>query len=142
MGDEKPAFETVYPLRRTDNGTPQPFPTIYWLSDPSLDHQLAELERLGYIGRFEQHLADDAELLAAYHADHVRYRDSRWSMLTDADRTTVESSPSLLRSFRGGIAGIANFDTVKCLQAQYAYHLAAADRGGSVVGHLIDEQLV
>ena len=135
------AYDTVYPLRYTADGTPTPFPTIYWLNDAELLHRLSELERQNHVGRFEQRLAEDAELMTAYHADHAAYRDARWAMLTAADRAVVEASPSLSRSFRGGIAGIANFDTVKCLHAQYAHHLAVRDRGGTTLGRLIDELL-
>ncbi|MEM7626356.1 MAG: DUF501 domain-containing protein [Planctomycetota bacterium] len=135
------AYETVYPLRLTADDTPTPFPTIYWLTDPGLDHQLAELERQNFVGQFEQRLAKDAQLMAAYHADHAAYRDTRWAMLTAEDRATVEASPSLTRSFRSGIAGIANFDTVKCLHAQHAYHLARREAGGTTLGRLLDELL-
>jgi len=62
-------------------------------------------------------------------------------MLTDADRAIVEASPSLSRSFRGGIAGIANLDTVKCLHAHMAHHLARRDQGGTTLGRLIKDQL-
>ncbi|MEO0515042.1 MAG: DUF501 domain-containing protein [Planctomycetota bacterium] len=133
-------IDTVYPLRHFPDHV-EPFPTIYYLTDPALLHAMSELERQQFIGRFEQRLRDDADLMAAYHADHVQYRDTRWAMLTDADRAIVEASASLSRSFRGGIAGIANFDTVKCLHAHYAHHLAAAPTGGTTIGRLIDEQL-
>lgn len=136
------AYETVYPLRHFP-GHAEPFPTIYYLIDPALVHAISNLERQNHIGKFEQHLANDAELMASYRADHAAYRDTRWAMLTDEDRAVVEASPSLSRSFRGGIAGIANFDTVKCLHAQYAYHLAQHDTapGGTTLGRLIDELL-
>ncbi len=129
----------MYPLR-SEAGRAVPFPTIYWLLDAALVRDLSELERLGGVGRLERAIAGDRALRAAYHADHGRYRQRRWAMLTDADRAAVEASPSLARAFRGGIAGIANFDAVKCLHAQYAYHLAEASRGGTVAGRWIDER--
>ena len=133
-------IDTVYPLRHFPDRV-EPFPTIYYLTDPALVHAMSELERQQFIGRFERRLADDAELRAAYHADHERYRDTRWAMLTENDRQLIEQSASLSRSFRGGIAGIANLDTVKCLHAHYAHHLATAEAGGTTVGQMIDEQL-
>ena len=135
------AFDVVYPLRYSEDGTAQPFPTIYYLTDAKLLHAMSELERHQHIRKLEQTLAANSALMAAYHAEHAAYRDTRWAMLTGEDRQTVEASPSLSRSFRGGIAGIADFDTVKCLHAQYAYHLAKQEEGGTTLGRLIDEFL-
>ena len=133
------AIDTVYPLRHV-RGCAQPFPTIYWLRDPAIDRALAELERKGAIGRFEDQLAGAPALLARYHLDHARYRDARWAMLSDVDRAIVEGSPSLTRAFETGIAGIADFNHIKCLHAQYAFHLARQHQGGTTVGQLIDAQ--
>lgn len=133
-------IDTVYPLRHFPDHV-EPFPTIYYLTDPTLVHAMAELERQQFIGRFEQRLAADAGLMAAYHADHESYRDIRWAMLTDADRAIVEATPSLAKSFRWGIAGIAKFDTVKCLHAHYAHHLANASAGGTTIGRLLEAQV-
>lgn len=140
ISNQQSAIEVVYPLRRFPDRA-EPFPTIYYLRDPGLVHAMCELERHQHIRRFERMLLDDPELMAAHHADHAAYRDARWAMLTDEDRATVEASPSLMRCFRTGIAGIANFDSVKCLHATLAYHLAAAERGGTTVGRLVDELL-
>ena len=134
------AVETVYPLRHTPTG-PTPFPTIYWLYEPSLIHVLSELERRGGVRQLEAAIQEAPALRAGYHADHEQYRAARWAMLTDADRRIVDASPSLARAFRGGIAGIANPDAVKCLHAQYAFHLAETTRGGTVAGRWIDAVL-
>ncbi|MEM9420498.1 MAG: DUF501 domain-containing protein [Planctomycetota bacterium] len=133
-------YDIVYPLRRFPDHV-EPFPTIYYLTDPELLHAMSELERLNTVGRLEQRLVEDAELRAAYHADHEQYRDTRWAMLTEEDRAAVEASPSLAKSFAWGIAGIANFDTVKCLHAHMAHHLANAERGGTTIGRCIEELL-
>ncbi|MEM8738419.1 MAG: DUF501 domain-containing protein [Planctomycetota bacterium] len=135
-----PAVERVYPLRRP-SGRVEPFPTIYYLRDAGLMRAMSELERHHHVREIERRLAEDAELMAAYHADHAAYRDTRWAMLTEPDRAAVEASPSLRRSFRGGIAGIADFNYVKCLHAQYAYHLARGEQGGTTAGRLIDALL-
>ena len=134
------AVETVYPLRHTPAG-PTPFPTIYWLTNPVLVREMAELERRGGVRQLEAAIQEAPALRAAYHADQDRYRAARWTILTDADRRIVDASPSLTRAFRGGIAGIANPDAVKCLHAQYAFHLAEAARGGTAAGRWIDAVL-
>jgi len=128
--DRTPQIETVYPLRRDAHGSPQPFPTIYWLTDPALDRAIADLERQGAVGQIEQALRDDPDLMRMFRQDHERYRETRWAMLTDADRAIVEASESLSRPFRGGVAGVADFTTIKCLHAQAAHHLADRASGG------------
>ena len=132
------AVEVVYPLLRRRGGL-EPFPTIYYLRDPSLVHAMSELERRGFLKRFQDRLAENPKLRRAFHDDHARYRDARRAMLTAEDRRAVEASGSLSRAFSRGIAGIANFDRIKCLHAHYAHHLILADTGGTVVGRLIDE---
>lgn len=134
------AFEVVYPIK-TVGDRREPFPTIYWLLDRAISVRLSELERYGHVGLIEQQLAADPQLMQRYHDDHVWYRQQRWSMLTTDDRAWIEASPSWRRSFDAGIAGIAKLETVKCLHAQWAYHLAAADRGGTTVGQLIEAVL-
>ena len=131
-------YEIVYPLRRAANGSSTPFPTIYWLTDPALDRAIANLERQGAIGETERIIQNDPVLLASFRADHERYRDARWAMLTDADRAEVEASPSMLASFRAGIAGTAKFSTVKCLHAHVAHYLA--DAAGNTIAQLLIER--
>jgi len=127
-----------YPLRHPTPDTPTPFPTIYWLTDPALDHALADLERRGIIRQLGTMLHAEPDLLETFRADHQRYRAQRWAMLTAADRAIVEASPSLLRTFRGGVAGIADFDTIKCLHAHAAHHLA--DPQGNTIARLLIER--
>ncbi len=130
--------EVVYPLRR-QGGKHSPFPTIYWLGKGELHHAIADLERQGWVGKLEERMRNDADFPGfrgfreEVHADHARYRERRWAMLTQADRALVESAPSLLRSFRGGVAGIADFDHVKCLHAHVAHALADSNAIGRVV---------
>jgi len=131
-------IQTEYPLRFPTPDQPTPFPTIYWLTDPTLDHALADLERRGIIRQLDACLHRDAVLLETFRADHQRYRAQRWAMLTQADRSLVEASPSLMRSFRGGVAGIADFDTIKCLHAHVAHHLAEPQ--GNTIARLLIER--
>lgn len=125
---------------RTRRGKLEPFPTIYYLHDPGLLRDLSELERHNAVGRLEAIIAADPELREKFHADHAAYRDERWAMLTDVDRRLVEGSPNLLKTFQGGVAGIADFDRVKCLHAHYAYHLARQP-DGTALGKQIDSLL-
>lgn len=133
-----PRFTTQYPLRYPRPDAPRPFPTIYWLTDRALDHALADLERRGTIRQLEAALRADAALLERFRADHARYRDQRWAMLTPGDRAVVQAAPSLRRAFQGGIAGTAGFDRVKCLHAHAAHHLA--DPRGNTIARLLIER--
>ncbi len=128
---------TEYPLRYPAPDSPTPFPTIYWLTDPTLDRTLADLERRGTIRELEALLQSDTGLLNNFRGDHQRYREQRFAMLTADDRLIVEASPSLLRTFRGGVAGIADFTTIKCLHAHVAHHLA--DPQGNTIARLLIE---
>ncbi len=130
-------IEAVYPLR-LKRGRPTPFPTIYWLRDPALDRAVADLERRGLIADIEKRLLDDEALRTELHADHARYRDQRWAVLSDADRAVVEASESLQRSFRGGVGGVADFDHVKCLHAHVAHAIADKNTIGKLVLSMFD----
>ncbi len=132
-----PGIEVVYPLIHHADRV-EPFPTIYYLRDPDLVHRMSELERRLVTHRLQAQLDGDPGLMQRFHADHARYRDGRWAMLTAADRQRIEASDSLGRAFCSGIAGVANFDRIKCLHAHYAEHLARSDTGGTTVGRLID----
>ncbi len=127
-------IETVYPLRR-EHGHFVPFPTIYWLLPGDLHTAIADLERRGWIKQLEQRVEDEPELREQLHEAHRRYAAQRWAMLTPEDRAVVEAAPSLLRTFRGGVAGVAGFDHIKCLHAHAAH--AIAEPGGNPVGETV-----
>jgi hypothetical protein len=138
----KHPIDHVYPLRRR-RGRVEPFPTIYYLTDAGLVHRLSELERRQGVKQMEQRLRADPEAMGRFHDDHAAYRDERWRMLTEADRRLVAASASLRRAFAGGVAGVADFDHVKCLHAHYAYHLARQMAGSqpTLLSSWIDEAL-
>ena len=121
-----PVVITCYPLRE-DRGEMTPFPTFYWLVDPELCKQLADLERQGVVRQVEQQLAADNDLLAAYHEDHRRYIADRLQALPPVDRIRA----GILKS--RGIAGISDFNYVKCLHAHYAHHLVDRNTVGEIL---------
>lgn len=116
----------------------QPFPTLYWLVDPDLIATIANIERKGGVRAIEAVLAEDAALQAAHRADNVFYAKARWAVLTDAEKQTAQDLGMREMLEHTGIAGIANHDAVKCLHAQYAFHLARNETG-STVGKLMQQ---
>ena len=113
----------------------KPFPTLFWLSCPALIAQISRIEHQGYIQKLETILSEDSELLAAYHQNHQKYIEERWSHLSEEEIELLESKnyTEVLRDY--GIGGIRDWNTIKCLHLQYAQHLAM----GNVIGEWIDQ---
>lgn len=129
-------IDVVYPLR-WERGRPVPFPTIYWLKPGELHRAVANLERQGLIAELEERIQNDASFRDAVHDDHRRYIAQRWAMLTEDDRTAVEEFGLREHFHERGIAGIADFNHVKCLHAHVAH--ALADR--NLIGQHIQAQV-
>lgn len=115
----------------------QPFPTLYWLSSKDLYQAIAEIETGGEVKRIEQQIGLDDELRAAHLADQQRYVDLRWKMMAENDRQRIDELGFTELFNRYGIGGIRQWDKVRCLHMQYAYHLAV---GGTAIGQLLDER--
>lgn len=114
-----------------------PFPTLYWLVDPTLSSILADLERRGGVREIEQALRDDPALLQQHLEDSKRYAAKRWALMTEADQATAQEK-GLVKVLRdSGIGGVANHEAVKCLHTQFAYHLAQGS-AGTTVGRLVE----
>lgn len=133
MSPHTVAVETVYPLVQR-GGQQAPFPTRYWLHDSDACRRMGELERRGAVRRLEAQIAADVRLRHALAKDHAAYRDERWAALSPDDRRWVRARPEMLRTFAGGIGGIADFTRIKCLHLHWAHHLAV---GGTTAGRLI-----
>ena len=114
----------------------KPFPTLYWLVDPGLNAKIAEIERKGGVRTIEQALADDASLKAAHREDNVFYAMARWAVLNDKEKKASIELGMQSTLENTGIGGVANHDAIKCLHAQYAFHLAR-NKKGSTAGRLI-----
>lgn len=115
-------------------GRPEPFPTLYWLACPEVAHRIARLEHQGWIGRLEREIEIDAEFRAELVRDHERYASERDALLSDAEKTLLESHGLLTALRARGIGGAYTLTKLKCLHLHYAHHLAR----GSAVGRRID----
>lgn len=114
----------------------KPFPTLYWLSSKDLYQAIAEIETAGAVKALEQELQEDEALKAAHLADQQRYADLRWAATSDAQKAQIEKLGFTPLYKKYGIGGIAQWDKIRCLHMQYAYHLAE----GSAIGKLLDER--
>lgn len=113
----------------------KPFPTLFWLTCPSLNTQISRLEHEGNIQIVEALIREDSEFQEAYHQNHQRYAEERWSQLSTLEKVWIESHGYADALLKTGIGGIHDWDTVKCLHLHYAHHLAR----GNVIGEWIDK---
>lgn len=122
---------------RTQDGTPavvatsprlpdgSPFPTFYYLSHPEIVAAASRLEASGMMAEFNEMLAEDEELRAAYARAHEQFI---------ADRNSIAEVPELAGISAGGMP-----NRVKCLHALIG-HALAAGRGVNPIGDLALER--
>lgn len=115
-----------------------PFPTLYWLVDPRLNKQIAEAERKGGVGQIEAALKADEELMQAHLADNRLYARSRWAVLNEKEEQIAKEQGFEDVLHCSGVGGVANHASIKCLHAQYAFHLARRE-AGTTAGRLIEK---
>ncbi|WP_028709262.1 DUF501 domain-containing protein [Propionicicella superfundia] len=104
-----PGVVTTAP--RLPDGTP--FPTMYYLTCPSLTSACSTLEARGVMAEMSARLTADPELAAAYLRAHDAYL---------ADRAELGDVPEIDGVSAGGMPG-----RVKCLHALVAHALAAGE---------------
>ncbi len=99
----------------------QPFPTLYWLTCPFLNKQIAMLENEGWITRFQNMMGKDVPFEAAFARAQREYMDTRKQLLAEV-QTLANSAVKTVTKL--GIGGVADLSKVKCLHAHYAHFLA------------------
>lgn len=114
----------------------KPFPTLYWLASKDIYQAIAEVETAGAVKELEQELMDNDELRAEHLADQQRYVDLRWASASDAQKAQIEALGFTPLYTKYGIGGISQWDKIRCLHMQYAYHLAQ----GSAIGRILDQR--
>jgi len=125
---------------QTRERTDKPFPTMLWMTCPSLHARVCKLEDRGWIQKLDRRLQESPEHIAAMEAAHRAYAAARWALLTDEDRAFVASKDWEEPLRDTGIAGIRNFGTVKCLHCHLAHHLSFPSHG-NVVGKWTEDLL-
>ncbi len=140
-----------------------PFPTLYWFACPIVGKAVADLERQGYVGIFEERLNNDAEALDDFIKSHKGYANERWHSLVPQHQNYIESKgermTAMVRS--SGIAGtdfepfapstIPGYEpdkpSIKCLHAHYAHYRSQienpeCDYNLNIVGEWIHAELL
>lgn len=117
-----PQVVRVYPW--VDGG---PFPTLFWLSCPSLVRQISALEHQGLIAHLEALIVGDDDLREGLFDDHRAYIEERWNELSAQDQQWIRDQRLTDVFLERGIGGILNWTSVKCLHLHYAHHLARAN---------------
>jgi hypothetical protein len=141
-----------------------PFPTLYWLTCPSIAKAIAKMERNGYVGMLEDRLKADFRMTDQLFCCHKEYARERWeclslddqNLLTQTDSSSVMRMRVMLES--SGIAGTnttaltsqnngSKQPTIKCLHAHYADYRSARSAGQgqrqteNPVGRMVHELL-
>ena len=104
----------------------EPFPTMYWLTNPLLKIWVSKLEVNGLGVELEKRLQKDTAALDRMKRAHLAYGQARLRLLTDQDQKEIQKRKwsAALEEARG-VAGIRNHAAVKCLHAHLAHYLSA-----------------
>lgn len=113
----------------------RPFPTLFWLIDPTLCLRIDRAEAGGTIAVLQDRIDGSAELQACMRADHRAHIALRQSYLSKAERESARRPAFRSALEERGIGGIADFSRIRCLHTWYAAHLVAPN----TVGKLLDQ---
>mmetsp|Transcript_25968 Transcript_25968/g.56979 ORF Transcript_25968/g.56979 Transcript_25968/m.56979 type:complete len:469 (-) Transcript_25968:81-1487(-) len=109
------------------DGIIEPFPTLYWLTDPRLRMLISKLEISddNNVKSVETKIASNPDYLASMERAHRQYGQARWELLTEQDKEAVtERGWDGAVGIERGVSGIRNARGVKCLHAHAAHYLA------------------
>lgn len=134
-------------IKRCSKGFPQvilsspllrsttPFPTIFWLTCPLLNKEVAARESQGLVKHIQQQIAEDKSFREAVLRAQTKYREERAKILRSSSNIPGYAKKVLEEA---GVGGINDFSKVKCLHAHFAHYLATGENPiGERVGRLI-----
>lgn len=107
--------------------TIEPFPTMYWLTHPYLRTLISqlEIEPTRNVKTMEEKLSSQPNYIQTMKYAHESYGNQRWELLTEDDQqNTIDRKWVDALGMKRGVAGIRNFQTVKCLHTHAAHYLA------------------
>ena len=113
----------------------KPFPTLYWLIDPTLCYRIDQLEASGLIKQFQQRIDAEPELQRTMSEDHRAYIARREEYMSPSMRQQLEALGYEAALTNKGVGGIADFTRIRCLHTWYAAHLVVPN----TVGALLDQ---
>lgn len=169
-GSTSPVAIQTYPLnggaprrqaKATATSTPAllgaPFPTLYWLTCPEISRAVADLERRGYVTKFQEQLNSSPADASQLFSSHEQYAKKRWDSLKEGDRSLLMMNHRSVERMRNILecSGVAGTDylsqkeqdgsfvpTVKCLHGHYAHFRSTnSDEISNPVGCWIHDQL-
>ena len=127
----EPAVIDVAPLVND-----KPFPTRFWLVEPSIVLWLSRLEAEGVIARLQAIVDSSASIRDAMRSSHDWYKQIRRSSMTDQQQARLRELGFSNAFERKGIGGIADHDRVRCLHTWYAAHLVHSNP----IGEILDKE--
>jgi len=101
----------------------RPFPTLYYLTCPTLVAAVSRLESDGGVRAWSARLAADPPLARAVAAAATAARRRRRELVRRYDLKMVDAGASLTT----GVGGVGDVRAVKCLHAHVAHALARPD---------------
>lgn len=122
---------------RISNFEWEPFPTLYYLTDPKTVEMVSRLEDKGLIKKFENEIAENNVLRHDFLKAQEQYIKER-KRLAGKKLNELEESKRLIIN-ETGIGGVKDLTKIKCLHAHYAHYLAT---GKNPIGALIHQALV
>lgn len=112
----------------------KPFPTLFWLVDPTINYRIDQDEARGLIKDFQGVVNTDSTLQDAMCADHRAHIELRDSYLDDEQRAVLDELGFAPVLAQRGIGGIADFSRIRCLHTWYAAHLVVPN----TIGQMLD----
>jgi hypothetical protein len=124
---------------KTETSLIEPFPTMFWLTNPLLRIWISKLELDGLGSRLEERLASCPESMARMEKAHQAYGQERYQLLTQEDLVLIRSRgwEAAFAPTRG-VAGIRNYSAIKCLHAHAAHYLSEPEgKANNVIGEWV-----
>jgi len=130
----------VQMLEEDDKSLIEPFPTMYWLTNPLLRILISKLEVANFGIQLEERLSSSPQDLESMERAHAAYGKERYELITKDDWELIrcfgwESAFATTR----GVSGIKNPAAVKCLHAHTAHYLSGCT--DNVLGRWVMEAL-
>jgi hypothetical protein len=144
---DHPQVIVTYPIQRTREG-PAIFPTLYWLTCPSLRQRVGILETDGWVKRLQQRMEADTTMAKQWEEAHGEYARQRVQLVPQEQLVLLrERYPAQAQVLeRTGIGG-ARGRGIKCLHTNLAHYLAESGESmeninpiGEVVAQLLTEE--
>lgn len=111
----------------------RPFPTLFWLVDPTLALRIDREEAGGTIARLQARVDDSEALRASMTIEHQRHIALRESYISDVERAELNARGLWPALSERGIGGIADFTRIRCLHTWYAAHLVESNTIGKIL---------